>query len=263
MNLTPQITGTTKVSTINFGKNNAEPPKETEANEKPTGTHINLKIPTLAMLMYLNVFATEPPKQDMELAYCNPIETVAETVAEPVVTTITPKEQTLPPITNWNPTQLNSDELTNAPSPKITIKGQKKLAGIVVDVTENKLYRYDSNGNVIDGYLVATGVIGRNGKSITGTGIRMVDHIETYPYRSAVGTKRKRNPSAYGPKILYLTVVNPKTGEIMGSNGEFIHGNNKPSSIGKHASHGCVRMDNEVIKKLAEETKLGTYVLIK
>ena len=62
---------------------------------------------------------------------------------------------------------------------------------------------------------------------------------------------------------MYLTIVDPKTGNNLGSNGEFIHGNNNASSIGTYASHGCIRMDNEVIKKLAAETEKGTYVLIK
>jgi lipoprotein-anchoring transpeptidase ErfK/SrfK len=160
------------------------------------------------------------------------------------------------------PTQLGFEDLVNAPDPKIKVNGKEINAGIVVDVNSNKLYRYDDNGDVVDGYHVATGKIGANGKSLTHTGIRKVDHVETYPYNSAVGTKRKKNPRAYGPKILYLTMVDPKTGNVTGSNGEFIHGNSNPNSIGTHASHGCVRMDNEVIKKLAEETKNGTYVLI-
>ena len=145
----------------------------------------------------------------------------------------------------------------------VKIAGKQQKVGIVVDVTENKLYRYNENGKVKDGYHIASGVIGRNGKSITGTGIRQVHHIEEYPYKCAPGSKRSRNPKAYGPNILYLTIVDSKTGEIKGSNGEFIHGNNDASSIGKHASHGCMRMENEVIKQFAKEVKKGTFVLIK
>ena len=160
-------------------------------------------------------------------------------------------------------TQLDSTELAKAPSPIVKIAGKQQKVGIVVDVTENKLYRYNENGKVKDGYHIASGVIGRNGKSITGTGIRQVHHIEEYPYKCAPGSKRSRNPKAYGPNILYLTIVDSKTGEIKGSNGEFIHGNNDASSIGKHASHGCMRMENEVIKQFAKEVKKGTFVLIK
>ena len=145
-----------------------------------------------------------------------------------------------------NSTMLDSTELAHAPSPVVTIAGKKQSVGIVVDVTKNKLFRYDENG-----------------KSITGTGIRRVHHIEEFPYKCAPGSKRSRNPKAYGPNILYLTIIDPKTGAEKPSNGEFIHGNNDALSIGKHASHGCMRMDNKVIKKFAKEVKKGTLVLIK
>lgn len=162
-----------------------------------------------------------------------------------------------------NSTSLNTLELVNAPNPKIVVKGEEKIAGIVVDVNDNKLYRYDENGDVLDGYHVATGKIGRNGKSITDLGLRMVDHVEKFPYRGAPNTKRIKNPSAYGPNVIYLTIVDPKTGNILGSNGEFIHGNNNPASIGKHESLGCIRMDNDVIKQISKEVKKGMFVLIK
>ncbi len=45
--------------------------------------------------------------------------------------------------------------------------------------------------------------------------------------------------------------------------GQFIHGNNDISSLGKYASLGCIRMDNEVIKKLAKEVKRGDIVVIR
>ena len=162
-----------------------------------------------------------------------------------------------------NKTQLSSEELLAAPSPLVNIAGEEKKVGIVVDTKTNKLYRYDDSGEVIDGYHVATGKLKSNGKSLTTPGIRRVHHIEDYPYSKAYGTKRKANPKAYGPNILYLTIINPKTGKEEGSNGEFIHGNNNPSSIGKYASHGCMRMDNDIIKQFADEVEVGTLVLIK
>lgn len=162
-----------------------------------------------------------------------------------------------------NKTRLTSEELKAAPSPIVTIAGKEKNVGIIVDTKTNKLYRYNSAGDVIDGYHVATGRLKSNGKSLTTPGIRRVHHIEDYPYSKAYGTKRKANPKAYGPNILYLTIINPKTGAEEGSNGEFIHGNNDASSIGKYKSGGCVRMDNDVIKQFSKEVMVGTLVLIK
>lgn len=41
-----------------------------------------------------------------------------------------------------------------------------------------------------------------------------------------------------------------------------IHGTNRPESIGKHASHGCIRMLNRDVEELYEMVKIGTKVRI-
>lgn len=149
--------------------------------------------------------------------------------------------------------------LANAPSSQIEVAGKKQNAAIVVDLSENRLYRYDKDGKAFEVYQVASG----KKTSPTSTGLRKVSHIETYPYTEApAGTKRRKSPKAYGPKILILTTIDPKTGKDLGSNGEFIHGNNNPASIGTYASHGCMRMDNDVVVQLSKEVKPGSYVLI-
>jgi len=148
--------------------------------------------------------------------------------------------------------------LANAPSNKITVAGQEKQARIVVSLSTNKLYLYDENGQAEEVHSVASGAA----KTPTHKGLRQVSHIETYPYASANGTKRQKNPKPYGPKILILNIVDPETGKSKGSNGEFIHGNSNESSIGKYASHGCMRMHNDQVKRMAEMVAPGSYVLI-
>jgi lipoprotein-anchoring transpeptidase ErfK/SrfK len=114
----------------------------------------------------------------------------------------------------------------------------------------NVLYFYDKEGKPQNVYLVASGK--KTPKTQTKTGVRSVSHVETYPYKEAnPKTKRRKNPRAYGPKILILDYLNPKTGEITHGNGEFIHGNNNAKSLGQYASLGCIRMDNEVIKEIS------------
>jgi len=149
--------------------------------------------------------------------------------------------------------------LKGAPSPKIAIEGEEKNAEIVVDLARNILYHYDENGEPLCAYLVASG----KKNTPTDTGVRVVTHIESYPYRNApIGTKRRRTPGSYGPKIICLQKLDPETG-LRSSTGEFIHGTNKPESIGKYASLGCIRMDNTVIKELASQVKRGAIVIIK
>ncbi len=146
--------------------------------------------------------------------------------------------------------------LNKAPSADVVINSEKKKAKIVVDISKNVLYKYDSNGEPEIAYLIASG----KKSTPTDTGLRIISHIETYPYRSAPrATKRRKNPKAYGPKIIILNKLDPKTG-LQSSCGEFIHGNNDSTSIGKYASQGCMRMDNGVIKELASQVKRGDIV---
>ena len=148
--------------------------------------------------------------------------------------------------------------LLNAPSPNVIIAGEEMKATLVVDVSTNVLYKYDEHGSATAAYLVATG----KKSTPTSTGVRVVKNIETYPYRTASkNTKRYKNPIDYGPKALILEIVDPKTGKQTPT-GEFIHGNNNPASLGKYASKGCIRMDNEVIKEIASFVKKGDIILI-
>ena len=59
-----------------------------------------------------------------------------------------------------------------------------------------------------------------------------------------------------------LDKIDPLTGE-KSNTGQWIHGNNKVSSLGQRESGGCVRMDNEVIKELSAQVKHGDIVLFK
>ena len=153
----------------------------------------------------------------------------------------------------------NRAVLAGAPSARIEIAGEKKIAKFVVDLSKNILYKYDVQGNAKTAYLIASG----KESTPTSKGVRIVTHTETYPYRTAPrGTKRRRSPWAYGPRIICLNKIDPNTGE-QAQTGEFIHGTNDLSSLGKYASHGCMRMDNDVIKILANEVKRGDIVIIK
>ncbi len=149
--------------------------------------------------------------------------------------------------------------LKNAPNPHIYIAGERKTAVIVVDVSKNILYHYDEEGEPLEAFSIASGKL----STPTHTGARIVSHVETYPYSNApYGSKRRRNPRDYGPKIIILDKLDVETGE-RSSCGEFIHGNRNPDSIGTYASKGCMRMDNDVIKYLSAQVKRGDIVVVK
>ncbi len=157
----------------------------------------------------------------------------------------------------------DSAVLLNAPKPDIVIAGEKKKAGIIVDISKNILYRYDKDGNPLNAYLIASG----KKSTPTDKGIRIVTHKEKYPYRSAIGTKRRRNPKDYGPMVICLNKIDVKTGEES-KTGEFIHGCRSyektfESTPDRYVSGGCMRMANEVIAELAPTVEKGEIVIIK
>jgi lipoprotein-anchoring transpeptidase ErfK/SrfK len=68
---------------------------------------------------------------------------------------------------------------------------------------------------------------------------------------------------AYGPYAYGLSGFSPVLNEFLGGDGEIgIHGTNDPAGIGKDVSHGCIRMRNEAITKLAATLPLGVPVQI-
>ena len=85
----------------------------------------------------------------------------------------------------------------------------------------------------------------------TGT-FSVVDRLET------------PNPAgAYGPFALGLSGFSETLSEFGGGNGQIaIHGTDDPASIGQDVSHGCIRVPNDVVMRLAELLPLGTPVTI-
>lgn len=76
---------------------------------------------------------------------------------------------------------------------------------------------------------------------------------------------RIANPTWYGPrKVVAPGKANPLGTRWLGLSvqGYGIHGTNAPGSIGKHASHGCIRMRNRDVEALFELVPAGTPVAI-
>ena len=213
----------------------------------------------------LKVFLFQKNKFDLDITKPDDIWSAQEKKDSTEVTntdSFEPSKPALNPLSKITPKGTDDkDVLALAPKPDIIIAGEKKKAGIVVDIETNVLYTYDSDGNPTKAYLVASGAKG----SPTEKGIRIVTHKEKFPYRSAIGTKRRRHPRDYGPFIVCLNKINPVTGE-QSKTGEFIHGcrsyhDTFETDPQRYVSHGCVRMDNEAIVEV-KEVKSGTIVII-
>jgi L,D-transpeptidase ErfK/SrfK len=116
---------------------------------------------------------------------------------------------------------------------------------IVVSFPDRKLALIEGN-NVIKVYDIA---VGKPSTPSPSGEFQIVNHIA--------------NPTWYGPdKVVGPGVGNPVGTRWMGLNvrGYGIHGTNAPGSIGKAASHGCIRMRNRDVEELFELVGVGVTV---
>jgi lipoprotein-anchoring transpeptidase ErfK/SrfK len=68
----------------------------------------------------------------------------------------------------------------------------------------------------------------------------------------------------YGPFAYGLSAYSEVLGTFAGGDGQVaIHGTNNPWSIGQASSHGCIRLPNEAIRRLASLLPLGTPVRVR
>lgn len=103
------------------------------------------------------------------------------------------------------------------------------------------------------------------------------DHSQVLEAPIAIGSERYPTPvgdyfitdvlasndPVYGPWALGISAWSDVLTEFNGGSGQIgLHGTNKPSSIGKNISHGCVRVKNDVIEQLAKTVEVGTIVRI-
>jgi lipoprotein-anchoring transpeptidase ErfK/SrfK len=106
---------------------------------------------------------------------------------------------------------------------------------ILVLLDTKKLYLF-CDEELFKTYTVAVGKL----SSPTPKGDFTVMSMIEYPYADAYGSR-------------WIGLSTPNIG---------IHGTNRPSSIGKDASRGCIRMRNEDIEELFSFISIGTKVFI-
>jgi len=144
----------------------------------------------------------------------------------------------------------HNDEILKIPESRI----------IIIDKADYKLNVYSYNGKKLDSYEIALGKNFGNkkkkGDSKTPEGIFQVVSIEdsqNWVYDFEDDTLPEI-VGAYGPFFLRI--------EVPGFEGIGIHGTHDNNSLGKRASHGCIRMNNKELSFLKDEITLGTIVII-
>ncbi|MEI8389149.1 MAG: L,D-transpeptidase [bacterium] len=135
-----------------------------------------------------------------------------------------------------------------APSPELVIKNTNVLAQAVVDRKAHKTFIYNEEGKFIKVFPDAVGAP----TTPTPAGVRYITRIGSAPYKTSDDTPTpKKSPNAFGPHILYDRVIDTKSGDTKPT-GIFFHGTNHPESMGKDASHGCVRHKNNDINEIVD-----------
>ncbi len=109
-------------------------------------------------------------------------------------------------------------------------------------------------------------VVHRGAAVVLRTPIGVGRAVTPTPRGLAFVTRALRQPDPrgdYGPWALGLSVYSPVLTSFGGGPGEVgIHGTNAPAGIGSDVSHGCIRLPNAAIRRLAHTLPLGTPVRI-
>jgi lipoprotein-anchoring transpeptidase ErfK/SrfK len=116
---------------------------------------------------------------------------------------------------------------------------------LVVSLADRKIALLE-NGRVVKVYPIAVG-----------------KHSTPSPNGSFHLASRVVKPTYYRPgKVVPAGPANPLGTRWMGLGykGYGIHGTNRPMSIGKAASHGCIRMRNQDVEDLFERVEVGDPV---
>jgi len=139
----------------------------------------------------------------------------------------------------------------------VSFNGAIRPGTIVVKTAERRLYLVLGDGTALR-YKVA---VGRPGKQWQGEARVNGKHVR--PAWTPPAEVRADNPNL--PDVIPGGAPNNPMGvaTMTLSGSEYaIHGTNKPESIGKFASYGCIRMLNDDIADLFERMSVGTDVVV-
>ena len=129
--------------------------------------------------------------------------------------------------------------------------------GILINLSASRLFYFPGGGEVMT-FPVASGKEGWE----TPVAATTVIEKKKNPTWTPPARIRAENPDL--PEFIPPGPDNPlgQYAMALGLSGIMIHGTTSPTSIGKHASHGCIRMYPEDIKTLFNAVPRGTPVLI-
>ena len=130
--------------------------------------------------------------------------------------------------------------------------------GIVINLAEQRLYYFPPDGQTVETYPIGIGVEA----DMTPLGTTQVTVKEAQPSWYPPPSIRAERPEL--PEVIPPGPDDP-LGEYalrLGWPNYLIHGTNKPYGVGRHVSHGCIRLYPEDIRQLFSEVSVGTPVRV-
>jgi lipoprotein-anchoring transpeptidase ErfK/SrfK len=144
-------------------------------------------------------------------------------------------------------TRVLADDKSGKAATAVTPKPKKATRRVVVSIPDRKLALVEE-GRVVKVYRVAVGA-----------------PVNPSPEGRFQVVTRIEQPTYYAPgTVIPPGKANPLGTRWIGLNkkGYGIHGTNEPRSIGRQASHGCIRMRNTDVEELFELVRAGDAVEI-
>lgn len=128
--------------------------------------------------------------------------------------------------------------------------------GVVINLAQSRLYYFPAGGGRVETHPIAIGFIGKN----TPVGVTRVVSKEANPTWHPPPSIRREEPEL-------AAAVPPGPDNPLGAfamhlgwANYLVHGTNKPDSIGRTVSHGCIRLYPEDIDRLFHQVGVGTSV---
>ena len=142
--------------------------------------------------------------------------------------------------------------------PGIYLVPEGPRRGIVINLSEQRLYYFPPDGRTIETYPIGVGVQGW----ATPLGVTQVTGKDVHPTWYPPRSIREEKPEL--PEMVPPGPDNP-LGDYalrLGWPSYLIHGTNKPYGVGRNVSHGCIRLYPEDIERLFGEVATGVAVRV-
>jgi L,D-transpeptidase ErfK/SrfK len=156
-----------------------------------------------------------------------------------------------PGLDPWNPGTGKTIAL-----PDMFILPDAPRTGIVINLAERRIFYFPPGGKTVETYPAGVGVQA----GATPLGVTTVVRKEDGPVWVPPPSIRAERPDL--PLAIYPGPDDP-LGDYalrLGWNNYLIHGTNKPDSVGRNVSHGCLHIYPEDIERLFHEVPVGTQV---